>query len=95
MCATICFLEIYAHVLVVTHRGCPARSCYTCSLAFVRSAMGSRRGQKLFSPAAALEELLRSSDEENVDFSEESAVSSVNSEEEDMFLEGLDPVLDR
>ncbi|XDV44707.1 hypothetical protein PO909_012948 [Leuciscus waleckii] len=57
--------------------------------------MGSRRGQKLFSPAAALEELLRSSDEENGEYSEESFVSSVDSEEEDMFLEGFDPVLDR
>lgn len=48
--------------------------------------MDQRCAQNLFSPAVALEELMRSSDEENVEYSEESAISSVNSEAEDMFL---------
>lgn len=57
--------------------------------------MDQRRGQKFFSPSAALEELMRSSDEENIEDSEEESVCSVDSEQEEMFLDGLDPFLDR
>lgn len=46
--------------------------------------------RSIFSPTAALEELIWSSDEENVEDSEEESVSSVDAEQEEMFLDGLD-----